>query len=88
MCITLKWKYAPPRMHDFAKMKIKIFVYFVKKGVWFVSFQFLFHEISNIKMENKQMDTDAIDFQEIKRVGQTFYNLTLLFFNLSTCHCN
>ena len=66
-----------------AEMKIKISVYFVKKGVWFH-----FKEICSMKMENKQMDTDAFDFQEIIRVGQSFYILTFLFFNLSTCHCN
>ena len=39
----------------------------------------MFHE-----NENKQMDIDAFDLQEIKRAGQSLYVLTFLFFQPSS----
>ena len=32
----------------------------------------MFQQIYSMEMKNKQMNTDAFDLQEIKRVGQTF----------------
>ena len=53
-----------------AKLIIKISIYFVTNV-----FSFLKNIVStNLqhKNKNKQIDTDAFDFQEIKRVGQSF----------------
>ena len=59
----------------YVKLKIKITVYFVTSV-----FSFILKIVStNLWHENesKLIDTDAFDLQEIKRVGQSFYVLTL-----------
>ena len=57
-----------------AVLKIKIFVYFVTSGL-----SLILNFISTTGDNDKQMDTDALDLQEIKRGGQSFY----VFFNIS-----
>ena len=53
-----------------ANLKIKISVYCVTNVFIFI----LNIGSTNLKLgnENKQMDTDGLDLQEIKRVGQSF----------------
>ena len=68
-----------------AELKIEISVYFVTSV-----FSFILNIVSTNQYhenENKHMNTDAFDLQNIKRVvGQSFYVLTLiyLFFNFSS----
>ena len=55
-----------------ANLKVKMSVYFVL-SVFSFYLRYCFNRYQN---QNKQMNTDAFELQEIKRVEQSFYVLT------------
>ena len=64
----LKWHYALVRINDICKVQNKLL------SVYFVTSVILLNIVSTImklENENKLMDTDAFDLQELKRVGQS-----------------
>ena len=78
MINSLKWHYAPLRVNTFVvcgKLKVKVSIYFEISV-----FNFIINIVSTKlydKNENIQVDFDTFDRQERKRVGQSFYTLTI-----------
>ena len=71
----LKWHYASLIGNNMCKLKVKIPVYFVTN-----MFSFMLNIVSTKpkqKYENGKIDFDSFYLQEIKRVGQSFYILTI-----------